>query len=271
MCRQIRNKRFGRVIELPEYDETRANSERTPLLRVPRCFRHAFTKEANLGDCIDSKRAKQASDMRSVYIHSWSKQTHVDDEPAWVNPFHGQVFGIYTIGDLNTEPTAFVVAPSQKVELNGIRIVCCQDEGELLKQFWAFYKANPPETLATYNGRKHAIPCLYWRSSVNGVEIANSDLLHDRYKRGPHVDLAEVLTYHGILRTPPLALVAANLGIAMPSLAEGDTVQQLILANLAAANGAMLQMLVKSGIEYARVISQIAAHCRKHLNATAYR
>jgi hypothetical protein len=219
----------------------------------------------------EPNRAKQASDMRSVYIHSWSKQTHVDDEPAWVNPFYAQIFGVYTIGDLNTEPAAFVVAPGQNAELNGTRIICCQDEGELLKQFWAFYKSNPPETLATYNGRKHTIPCLYWRSSVNGVEIANSDLLHDRYKPGPHVDLADVLTYHGLLRIPPLAIVATNLGITMPSLAEGDTVQQLILANLAAPNSAMLQMLAKSGIEYARIISRVATHWRKHLNATAYR
>ncbi len=209
--------------------------------------------------------------MRALYIHTWSKQARVDDEPAWVNPFHAQVFGIYTIGELNAEPAVFVVAPSQKVELNGTRVVCCHDEGELLKQFWAFYKASPPETLATYNGRKHSIPCLYWRSSVNGVEIANMDLLHDRYKPGPHVDLAEVLTYHGLLRIPPLAVVAANLGITMPSLVEGDTVQQLILANLTAANGAMLQMLAKSGLEYARLISQVATHWRKHLNATAYR
>jgi len=187
--------------------------------------------------------------MRALYIHTWSKQARVDDEPAWVNPFYAQVFGIYTIGELNAEPAVFVVAPSQKVELNGTRVVCCHDEGELLKQFWAFYKASPPETLATYNGRKHSIPCLYWRSSVNGIEIANMDLLHDRYKPGPHVDLAEVLTYHGLLRIPPLAVVAANLGITMPSLVEGDTVQQLILANLTAANGAMLQMLAKSGLE----------------------
>lgn len=195
----------------------------------------------------------------------------MDDEPAWVNPFHAQVFGIYTMGDLNPEPTAFVVASSQKAESNGTRVVCCQNEGELLKQFWAFYKASPPETIATYNGRKHAAPCLYWRSSVNGVEVANPDLLHDRYRPGPHVDLADVLTYHGLLRIPPLAVVAANLGIAMPSLAEGETIQQMILANLAAPNGAMLQMLVKSGIEYARVVSQVAAHWRKHLQPTAYR
>ena len=218
-----------------------------------------------------SKLAKQESDMRALYIQTWSKEAHVDDEPAWVNPFHAQVFGIYTLGDLNPEPTAFVVAACQKIESNGTRIVSCQNEGELLKQFWAFYKAGPPETVATYNGRKHAIPCLYWRSSVNEVDVANPDLLHDRYKPGPHVDLADVLTYHGLLRIPPLAVVAANLGIPMPSLTEGDTIQQMILANLAAPNGAMLQMLVKSGIEYARVISQVAAHWRKHLQATAYR
>lgn len=209
--------------------------------------------------------------MRAVYIQMWSKEAHVDDEPAWVNPFHAQVFGIYTLGDLNPEPAAFVVAASQKIELNGTRIVRCQDEGELLKQFWEFYKSSPPETVATYNGRKHAIPCLYWRSSVNGIDVANPDLLHDRYKPGAHVDLADVLTYHGLLRIPPLAVVAANLGIAMPGLTEGETIQQMILANLTAPNGAMLQMLVKSGIEYAHVVSQVAAHWRKHLRPTAYR
>ncbi len=209
--------------------------------------------------------------MRAVYIQTWSKEAHVDDEPAWVNPFHAQVFGIYTLGDLSPERTAFVVASSEEAESNGTRVVRCEDEGDLLKQFWSFYKASPPETVTTYNGRKHAIPCLYWRSSVSGVEVANPDLLHDRYKPGAHVDLADVLTYHGLLRIPPLAVVAANLGISMPSLTEGDTIQQMIQAHLAAPNGAMLQMLVKSGIEYARVIAQVAAHWRKYLQPTAYR
>ncbi len=220
---------------------------------------------------VVSKQAKQESDMRAVYVQTWSRQAQADDEPAWVNPFHAQVFGIYAVGDLNPEPTAFVVASSQKLESNGTRVVFCRDEAELLKQFWAFCKAGPPETIATYNGRKHTIPFLYWRSAVNGIEIANPDLLHDRYKPGAHVDLADVLTYHGLLRIPPLAVVASNFGIAMPSLTEGDTIQQMILANIAAPNGAMLQMLVKSGTEYARVISQVTAHWRKHLQPTAYR
>lgn len=220
---------------------------------------------------VVSNQAKQESDMRAVYVQTWSRQAQVDDEPAWVNPFHAQVFGIYTVGDLNPDPTAFVVASNQKLESNGTRTVCCGDEAEVLNQFWAFCKAVPPETVATYNGRKHAIPFLYWRSAVNGIGIANPDLLHDRYKPGAHVDLADVLTYHGLLRIPPLAVVTANLGIPMPGLTEGDTIQQMIQANLAAPNGAMLQMLVKSGMEYTGVIAKLAAHWRKHLQPTAYR
>ncbi len=123
----------------------------------------------------------------------------------------------------------------------------------------------------TFNGRKYTIPCLYWRSALHGVEIANTDLLHDRYKPGPHVDLADVLTYHGLLRIPALEVLAAQLSIPMPSLREGAAIQQMISAVLAAPNPAMLQMLAKNGVEYAAVISRISAHWRKQLNKTAYR
>ena len=54
------------------------------------------------------KLAKQENDMRALYIHSFSKQAQADDEPAWVNPFYAQIFGIYTIGEVNTEPTRCV-------------------------------------------------------------------------------------------------------------------------------------------------------------------
>ena len=217
------------------------------------------------------KLAKQESDMRALYIHSFARQAQVDDEPAWVNPFYAQIFGIYTIGELNAQPTALVVAPEQKVELPGGNLLCCQDEAEMLRQFWALYKSGPPENLVTYNGRKHAIPCLYWRSAVHGVEIANTDLLHDRYKPGPHVDLADVLTYHGLLRIPTLAVLAEQLDIPMPSINEGGTIQQMINASLAAPNAAMVQMLAKNGVDYAGVIARIGAHWRKQLNKTAYR
>lgn len=62
------------------------------------------------------KPAKQMSGMRALYIHTFARQAQVDDEPAWVNPFHAQIFGIYMIGELNTQPTAVVVAPGQKLE-----------------------------------------------------------------------------------------------------------------------------------------------------------
>jgi len=215
--------------------------------------------------------AKQMSQMRAVYIQTFAKQAQVEDEPAWADPFQAQIFGIYVIGELNNQPTALVLAPGQKLELPGVNLGCCSSEAEMLKQFWALYKSGPPENLVTYNGRKYTIPCLYWRSALHGVEIANTDLLHDRYKPGPHVDLADVLTYHGLLRIPTLEVLAAQLSFPMPSLREGDAIQQIISAALAAPNPAMLQLLAKNGVEYAGVISRISAHWRKQLNKTAYR
>ena len=215
--------------------------------------------------------AKQKSQMRALYIQTFSKQAQVEGEPAWANPFHSQIFGIYVLGELNSQPAALVLAPGQKLELPGVDLVCCPTEAEMLNRFWALFKSGPPENLVTYNGRRHTIPCLYWRSALHGVEIANPDLLHDRYKPGPHVDLADVLTYHGLLRIPPLAVLASQLNIPMPSLAEGDAIQQMISAALAAPNPAMLQMLARNGVEYAGVIARLCAHWRKQLNKTAYR
>ncbi len=215
--------------------------------------------------------AKQKSQMRALYIQTFSKQAQVEGEPAWTNPFHSQIFGIYVLGELNSQPAALVLAPGQKLELPGVDLVCCPTEAEMLNRFWALSKSGPPENLVTYNGRRHTIPCLYWRSALHGVEIANPDLLHDRYKPGPHVDLADVLTYHGLLRMPALAVLASQLNIPMPSLQEGDAIQQMISAALAAPNPAMLQMLARNGVEYAGVIARLCAHWRKQLNKTAYR
>jgi hypothetical protein len=215
--------------------------------------------------------AKQKSQMRALYIQTFSKQAQVEGEPAWANPFHSQIFGIYVLGELNSQPAALVLVPGQKLELPGVDLVCCPTEAEMLNRFWTLFKSGPPENLVTYNGRRHTIPCLYWRSALHGVEIANPDLLHDRYKPGPHVDLADVLTYHGLLRIPALAVLASQLNIPMPSLQEGDAIQQMISAALAAPNPAMLQMLARNGVEYAGVIARLCAHWRKQLNKTAYR
>lgn len=210
------------------------------------------------------------SKMRSVYLQTWSKETGTGEEPAWVNPFYAQIFGAYMVGDINPEPAALVIG-NGPLKVDGVRVTVCADETELLAEFWKQYKSAPPETIVTYNGRKYAVPCLYWRSAVRQVEIANPDFLHNRYRSGPHVDLADVLAYHGLLRLPALSLVAQNLGLALPALMEGETVQQMIQAHLTAANQALLQLLIKSGIEHATLITQLAAHWRKHLQATAYR
>jgi DNA polymerase elongation subunit (family B) len=209
--------------------------------------------------------------MRAVYLQTWSKENTAGEEPAWVNPFTAQIFGVYWVGDLNPEPTALVIGGGPTAPFESTRVVGCSNERELLVEFWKHYKGTPPETIATYNGRKHAVPCLYWRSAVHQVEIANPDFLHDRYKAGPHVDLAEVLAYHGLLRIPALSVVAQNFGLGLPTLPEGETVQQMIRAHLATANEALLRLLVKSGLEHAQLIAQVAAHWRKHLQATAYR
>ncbi|MBI5852752.1 MAG: ribonuclease H-like domain-containing protein [Planctomycetes bacterium] len=86
------------------------------------------------------------------------------------------------------------------------------DEATLLESFWTLAAA--AGTVVTYNGMGFDVPFLVGRSLIHGIP-ARVDLLSQRYKLRPHLDLLEILGQRG--RGPSnLDVVCWALGIESP-------------------------------------------------------
>ncbi len=206
--------------------------------------------------------------MLTLYIQTCSKEdSPVEGEPAWTNPFASSIFGIYVQGEEGTVPRAYVNACGREVSIPIVEAYSCQNEAEVLAKFWDHLKRGPTESLLTYNGRKFTVPFLYIRSALNGVEIGNPDLLRERYKIGIHIDVADALTFHGILPKPSFSQVAGLLKLEMPSLKEGESLQKLLRNALEQPDPALAQLLAQNGLEYVNLIDRIGRFWRKSLKA----
>jgi len=204
--------------------------------------------------------------MLTLYIQTCSKEdSPVEGEPTWTNPFVSSIFGIYVQGEEGTVPRAYVTSPGAEISIPGIESHSCQKEAEVLARFWDDLRRGPTESLLTYNGRKFTIPFLYIRSALNGVQIGNPDLLRERYKVGIHIDVADALTFHGILPKPSLPQMAGLLKLEMPALKEGEPLQKLLRNALEQGDPALVQLLARNGIEYVRLIDRIGRFWRKML------
>ena len=206
--------------------------------------------------------------MLSLYVQTCSQEdSPAEGDPAWTNPFVSSIFGIYLQGEEGTVPRAYVNSGGSEISIPDVEAHSCQSETEVLSKFWDHLKRGPTESLLTYNGRKFTVPFLYIRSALNGVEIGNPDLLRERYKIGIHIDVADALTFHGILPKPSLAQVAGLLKLEMPALKEGESLQKLLRNALEQPAPALLQLLARNGIEYVRLIDRIGRFWRKSLKA----
>ncbi|MCC6782437.1 MAG: ribonuclease H-like domain-containing protein [Planctomycetes bacterium] len=118
------------------------------------------------------------------------------------------------------------------------------DEATLLESFWSLAAA--AETVVTYNGFGFDVPFLVGRSLVHGIP-ARVDLLSQRFKLRPHLDLLEILGQRG--RGPSnLDVVCWALGIASP---KGEM------------DGSMVAPAYESGR-----IAEIAVYNREDVRAT---
>jgi DNA polymerase elongation subunit (family B) len=72
------------------------------------------------------------------------------------------------------------------------------DEKELLERFWEIVERKRPR-LVSFNGRAYDGPILMVRSAQLGVS-PSQNLCGHRYNLSRHVDLDEVLTFHGAWR-----------------------------------------------------------------------
>lgn len=107
----------------------------------------------------------------------------------------------------------------------------CRDEAEersALERFWLAYKAIGNTKLVTFYGRQFDLPVLMRRSLYLGIPYPTLNI--DRWK-SPHIDVWDVLTFHGALRTARgLQFYAKRLGLPMLDKVNGADVAKLVEA-----------------------------------------
>jgi predicted PolB exonuclease-like 3'-5' exonuclease len=119
------------------------------------------------------------------------------------------------------------------VEAGGHEAVhLCRTEPEeiyALTAFWAVAQAEAKFThpIVTFNGRVFDLPVLLVRSLLLGVP--HPDISLDRY-RSPHIDLLDLLTYHGTIAARSLKWYAKRFGIAVEDQTSGKDIAQLVQA-----------------------------------------
>jgi len=91
------------------------------------------------------------------------------------------------------------------------------DEVGILRRFWEL--ATRADSITTYNGRRFDIPVLLQRSLIRGV-AAPRDLLGNRFRTHPHLDLADILSLYGATRPFGLAVWSEAIGMSSPKSGE---------------------------------------------------
>ena len=135
---------------------------------------------------------------------------------------------------LGLDPDCCVIAALGYVVVGSDEPVCDvtygseHTEAGALDAFWHLYAApqGQQETrLVTFYGRQFDLPVLMRRSMYLGVKFPKLNL--DRY-RSPHIDVWDVLTYNGALRTAhSLKFYGKRLGIGTLDKVDGGDVAQL--------------------------------------------
>jgi DNA polymerase elongation subunit (family B) len=114
-------------------------------------------------------------------------------------PLTAQVVCIAMVNAETNRGQVLVLAPEPAPateSTQGVRVMPCTDEAELLRQFWEV--APRYEQVVTFNGRGFDVPFLYLRSAVRNVPISRRDWLGYRFQTEPHCDLAEQLTFYSV-------------------------------------------------------------------------
>jgi DNA polymerase elongation subunit (family B) len=158
------------------------------------------------------------------------------------SPYTGKVV---VIAMLNPETGKGIVwyeaggEPASRTSEDGLFEYVGCPEKEMLADFWV--ALSKFERFVTFNGRTFDGPFLSVRSAVHGLS-PSKNLLGYRYSMETHVDLLEVLTFHGAVsrdQTPTLHSACIAFGIPSPKSAEmhgyavGDAYREGRLADIA--------------------------------------
>lgn len=169
------------------------------------------------------------------------------------SPYTGKVV---VIAMLNPESGKGIVwyedggAPASRSSEDGLFEYVGCPEKEMLADFWV--ALSKFDRFVTFNGRTFDGPFLSVRSAVHGL-LPSKNLLGYRYSMETHVDLLEVLTFHGAVsrdQTPTLHSACVAFGIPSPKSAE------------------MHGYAVGDAYREGR-LGEIADYCRRDVDATA--
>jgi hypothetical protein len=131
------------------------------------------------------------------------------------------------------DETFCVGDPPQRVEvedgtgdaagLMSCEIVRCGGEAQVLRHFGALVEQHCRQTdaqLVTYNGRGFDLPVLVHRSIkhrvTEGCELLTQAAMENRYRPSLHLDLMDVVTFHGAAPRWPMAAYAVGYGFQSP-------------------------------------------------------
>lgn len=125
---------------------------------------------------------------------------------------------LVSIGLLNTETNnSLVLFNSDKEESweneeRNIKYESCS-EREMLVRFWDYVsKCN---RVITFNGRNFDVPYLMLKSALLKVKPSRN-FIQNRYRSKSHIDLLEVLTFHGMVKKFNLDFYCQSFGIESP-------------------------------------------------------
>jgi len=159
-----------------------------------------------------------------------------------LSPYTGK---IVVIAMLNPETGKGIVwyesgeEPGSRTAEDGLFEYVGCPEREMLADFWV--ALSKFDRFVTFNGRTFDAPFLSVRSAVHGLS-PSKNLLGYRYSVESHIDLLEILTFHGAVsrdQTPTLHSACVAFGIPSPKTAEmhgyavGDAYREGRLAEVA--------------------------------------
>jgi DNA polymerase elongation subunit (family B) len=174
-------------------------------------------------------------------------------EGGSLSPYSGKVIVIAMLNPETGRGAVWYEATAERHEeksADGLFDLVGCPERDMLAEFWE--KIEKFDRFVSFNGRSFDGPFLSVRSAVHGLS-PSKNLSGYRYSLESHVDLLEVLTFHGTVsrdQSPSLHAACVAFGIPSPKSAE------------------MHGYAVGDAYREGR-LGDVAAYCRKDVEATA--
>lgn len=163
------------------------------------------------------------------------RYSETDEQREWIQKslsFYPLTGEIIVIGMLNPDTDRGVIllqAPGERLDKiveNNIEFIPGTEE-EILREFWKIIKKY--DQFITFNGRGFDCPYIIIRSAIHKIKPSRN-LMPYRYDSDEHIDLLDLLTFHGAVRKKfSLHMWCRAFGIKSPKEEgiTGDTIEGL--------------------------------------------